>query len=154
MTPAVLLDTLKEFTERETRDLLLPVKGEGDKSAAVHKMRLPDQSDVKKKAPYIILQVLNGSDEQQLGKTPQSKCNVRIIACCYCEDASLGAMYILNLLTRLRLALLKKRVIGEMFTLELPLEYIIYPDDTAPYFMGEMATTWQMPIIEREVDFT
>jgi len=27
----------------------------------------------------------------------------------------------------------------------------VYPDDTAPFYMGEMVTEWIMPPVEREV---
>lgn len=27
-----------------------------------------------------------------------------------------------------------------------------YPDDTAPYFVGEMISTWKLPPVEREVN--
>ena len=61
---------------------------------------------------------------------------------------------LLNLMERLRIALLRKGVIGDQFQLDRSagLECIIYPDDTAPYFAGEMSTVWRMPAVEREVD--
>lgn len=36
--------------------------------------------------------------------------------------------------------------------LEAGLETIVYPDDTAPYFVGEMISTWMLPPVEREVN--
>ena len=114
-------------------------------------MRLPDKKAETEKAPYILLQLVNGSDSQETGQPQEGECYVRVVACVYSEDASVGAMHLLNLITRLRTALLKQRVIGGQFLLKLPLEYLAYPDDTAPYFMGEMATTWSLPTIEREV---
>ena len=38
-----------------------------------------------------------------------------------------------------------------LFVLKSPLEMIVYPDSTAPYYLGEMMTKWTMPIIESEV---
>ena len=60
---------------------------------------------------------------------------------------------LLNLMERLRIAILKKVVIGEQFEIDLEagLECLVYPDDTAPYFLGEMVSTWKMPTIKREV---
>ena len=69
----------------------------------------------------------------------------------WAEDESEGAMCVLNLLTRIRVALLKDGVVGGQFVLKSPLEMIVYPDSTAPYYLGEMMTTWAMPIIESEV---
>ena len=60
-------------------------------------------------------------------------------------------MCVLNLLTRIRVALLRDGIIGERFMLKPPLEMIVYPDSTAPYYLGEMMTEWTMPIIESEV---
>lgn len=78
-------------------------------------------------------------------------CTVRIVAATYSEDESEGAMCVLNLLTRIRVALLKDGVVGGQFVLKSPLEMIVYPDSTAPYYLGEMMTKWTMPIIESEV---
>jgi len=158
MTPTELLDELKVFCETETANLLLRVKTKPSASAeieykrpAVYKQRIPVLEDQAKKVPYILLQVLNGADVQQNGQETSSSCNVRIIVCSYSLDSEEGAANTLNIITRLRTALLKKRVIGQYFSLVLPLEYILYPDDTAPYFMGELASSWTMPTIEREV---
>ena len=60
-------------------------------------------------------------------------------------------MDVLNLITRIRVALIKAGIIGEQFSLKRKIEYIVYPDSTPPYFMGEMMTLWEMPIIQREV---
>ncbi len=59
----------------------------------------------------------------------------------------------LNLMERLRLHLLKKVVIGDQFELDKAagVEALAYPDDTAPYYAGELVTTWKLPAVEREV---
>ena len=70
----------------------------------------------------------------------------------WAEDESEGATCVLNLLTRIRVALLKDGVIGERYMLKPPLEMIVYPDGTtAPYYLGEMMTEWEMPVVESEV---
>ena len=60
---------------------------------------------------------------------------------------------LVNLMERLRISLLRKVVIGGQFQLDLEagLETLIYPDDTAPYYAGEMISTWKLPSVEREV---
>ena len=60
---------------------------------------------------------------------------------------------LLNLMERLRIRLLRQVVIGRRYRLDLEagLETFIYPDDTAPYFGGEMTSTWHVPGVEREV---
>jgi hypothetical protein len=155
MTPVVLLDQLKLFTEAHTSDLLLPVRPEAGaaatpRAAKVWTMRLPEMAHSTKKAPYILLQLVNGADTQETGQEQDGKCYVRIIFCVYSEDENVGAALLLNLMTRLRIALLEYRVIGGQFELQLPLEWVCYPDDTSPYYMGEMATEWSIPPVERK----
>ena len=60
---------------------------------------------------------------------------------------------LLNLMERLRISLLRQIVIGDQFQLDLKagLETLVYPDDTAPYYAGEMISTWKIPAIQREV---
>ena len=62
---------------------------------------------------------------------------------------------LLNLMERLRIALLERVVIGQQCTLDLQagLETLVYPDDTAPYFAGEMVSTWKLPAVQRKVDY-
>ena len=114
-------------------------------------MRLPDKDAETKQIPYILLQFIKGSDDQKEGERPESECAVRFVFATYSEDGGKGAMDVLNLITRIRVALIKAGVIGEQFSLKRKIEYIVYPDSTPPYFMGEMMTLWEMPIIQREV---
>lgn len=160
MTPVILLDRLKEFVEKATKDLLLPTKGTaktpgGIRAPEVWKMALPDRNSKVQKIPYIILQLVNGIDRQDEGEGPSSQCNVRIIVGAYSENDSEGAMHVLNVMDRIRERLLKTREVGNQFILEMPLEYLSIPDsDTAPYFFGEMMTVWRLPAVKREVPET
>lgn len=157
MTPLVLLDTLKEFIELETKDIILPVKVDrgstelNERAATVFKMSLPNKEANIQRIPYILLQFLKSTDLQEAGQETESDGIVRIVGATYSENGEEGAMAILNLLTRIRIALLKSEVIGGQFLLQKPLELIVYPDNTPPYFLGEMITNWKMPTIEREV---
>mgnify|MGYP001090077564 CR=1 FL=1 len=157
MTPIALLDCLKEFAEGCTKDIILPIVPspkipEGERSPEVWKMRLPDRESETKKAPYILLQLINGIDQQEEGNPEDSTCNVRIVVGVYADDDSEGALNVLNVITRLRQELLRVREIGKCFSLRTPLEYLVYPDrSTAPFYFGEMMTTWEMPTIKREV---
>lgn len=160
MTHLELLDALKAFIEQETKDILLPVKvdrksGEQkERAAEVHKMRLPDKDAQIQRIPYILLQFLTSEDSQQEGQNPESACKVRIVVATYSENSTEGALCVLNLLTRIRIALLKDGVIADRFLLTPPLEMIVYPDSTPPYYLGEMICNWKMPPIESEVQKT
>lgn len=157
MTPLELLDALKAFIEENTKDILLPVRvdrksGEvKERPAEVYKMRLPTKDAETKRIPYVLLQYIKSTDTQTAGEPPESSCMVRIVAATYSEDGEEGAMCVLNLLTRIRIAFLRDGVIAERFMLKPPIEMIVYPDSTPPYYLGEMMTEWRMPIVESEV---
>jgi hypothetical protein len=154
MTPVDLLEQFKAFTESALKDLIMPVKTPPTKEAEyrapeVFKMNLPDVKADKDKAPYVVLQFINGDDSQNAGEEQESVCNVRVVVCAWSQDSSEGPMLVLNMLTRLRTALLEKRVIANRYALRLPLEYLVYPDNPVPFFFGEMMTVWEMPTITR-----
>ena len=157
MTPLELLDALKAFIEENTKDILLPVRvdrkrGEAkERPAEVYKMRLPTKDAETKRIPYVLLQYIKSTDTQTAGEMPESSCMVRIVAATYSEDGEEGALCVLNLLTRIRIAFLRDGVIAEHFMLKPPIEMIVYPDSTPPYYLGEMMTEWRMPIVESEV---
>lgn len=173
MTPIELLYELKKFIEETTKDIILSVRpvnnkvipepsGKGKKekaeeqpkrrAAEVHLMRLPNKDAETNRIPYILLQFLTGEDTQQTGKETDSECKIRIVVATYSEDGSAGSMDVLNVITRIRVALLKEGVIGKQFTLRKPLEYTVYPDETGAYYLGEMITVWGIPTIKREVN--
>ena len=156
MTPEILLDQLKLFIEAKTAGIMLPVKTAPnappiERAAEVWPMRLPTKEHETKSIPYIILQLVNGTDEKDEYGADVSGCFVRLVFGVYSEDASKGGLWLLNLMMTVRTALLKQQLIGGQFVLEPPVEWLIYPDNTAPYFFGEMATNWTLPTIEREV---
>lgn len=160
MDRVALLECLKLESEEATKDLLLPVamqKGDKkqpeDRAAKIYLMRVPDGRAATKKAPYILHQVITGKDQQPHGEQDESSTTVRSIFAVYHSDEQVGGLALLNLMERLRIHLLKKVVIGDQFELdkEEGVEVLVYPDDTAPYYAGEMVTTWKLPAVEREV---
>ena len=174
MTPVVLLERLKEFIGEHTADIILKVRPVNNKTlppprprretappdtaaevlqraAEVHLMRLPDKDAETNRIPYVLLQYITGKDTQEPGEREDSISNVRIVIATYSDNDSEGAMDVLNLITRIRNALLKAGIIGNQFLLRKPLEYLVYPDDTQPYFFGELMSVWEMPTVIREV---
>jgi len=158
MTPFVLLDELKTFIEKETKDLLSPVmlthgsKGPKERAAQVFVMRLKTEADKTNKVPYVLLQFIKSEDKQEPGKAMECRCWVRIIAATYAKEEDEGALALLNLLTRIRLALLREGIIGRQFVLESPLEAVMYSDTPIPYHLGEMMSVWRMKAMESEVN--
>ncbi len=163
MTRVILLERLKEFTEAAVCDLRLPVRPgeEADelpppRAPGVYLMRLPEFRDAMRKAPYILHQVVTGKDSQTSGHAlPDAVAVVRTVFCVYHEDCQEGALALLNLMEQLRIALLEQAVLGGQFVLDLKtgVEMLAYPDDgessIAPYYLGEMVTTWKIPPVKR-----
>ncbi len=159
MNRITLLEQLRDITKSATGDIILPVKeqkGDAEKitrAADIHLMRLPDSRAAQKKAPYIIHQLITGKDIQHQGENETASAVVRSIFCVYNDDEEEGSLMLVNLMERLRIHLLRQVVIGDQFQLDLEagLESMIYPEDTAPYYAGEMVSTWILPAIQREV---
>jgi len=159
MTRVFLLEQLRDFTKANTKDILMPVRCQKEdggqppdpRAADVYLMRLPDSKADKKKAPYILHQAVTSKDIQPSGQREGGRTVVRSVFCVYEDNEQEGALTLLNLMERLRVALLKQGVIGKQFQLDLEdgLETLIYPDETAPYYLGEMISTWIMPGIKR-----
>lgn len=157
MTPTILLEELKDYIKEITKDIMLPVRVSRtsdqpkERPAEVHLMNLPKKEDETQQVPYILIKYLTGKDEQPAGQQTDSGCMVRVIIATYAEDAEEGGMALLNVISRIRYHLLKDRLLAHQFQLDNPLESIIYPEDTRPYYLGELMTSWSLPSIEREV---
>ncbi|MCI8857362.1 MAG: hypothetical protein HFH26_12580 [Clostridiaceae bacterium] len=164
MTTVILLDRLKDFTETATKDLIMPVAWNEETEAApppraplVFRTNVPELGDELEKAPYILHQIVTRKDVQPAGQFPTAQAVIRTVFCVYNEDGQEGGLALLNLMERLRIALLKQRVIGKQFVLdtEAGVESLVYPDDgehfTAPYYLGEMFSVWKIKGIERKV---
>lgn len=159
MVKTELLTMLKAFIEESTADLLFRVSVQRgdvfseDRPPAVYLMRLPDTESYTKKAPYIIIQAVTGNDEQPSGDTVQSECGVRLVFCVYDEDGQQGSMRLLEVMERVRIALLRRPVIGKRYQLDLQqkLQMLVYTDDIYPYYGGEIYTVWRMPSPDREI---
>ena len=117
-------------------------------------MRLPNSREAKKFAPYIIIQLADSLHVQNESEQPEYSATIRFIFCVYEENESEGAMRLLNLMDLVQEALLRQVKIGNCYRLDVhkPLDMLIYPDDTAPYFVGEMVGTFNLPATKREVN--
>lgn len=155
-----LLEALKAFIESKVSDIMLPVSVQkGDEAATerapdVYIMRIPSSSSVKKYAPYILIQFVNGIDKQPHGKNSESTSLIRIIGCVYNDNEVEGAKMLLNLMETIRIAFMKTVVIDKRYKLDTDagLESLMYLDDTAPYYVGELVGTFMEAAIEREVN--
>ena len=155
------LNSLQAFTEDVVKNSAFPVSFQRDNAQepkarppAVYKMRIPDPKSSTKKAPYILHQIVTGKDQQKPGQQrTASSVTVRTIFCVYHDDEQEGGMLLLQLMERVRIAVLRQRVIANRYALDMEaaLECLCYPEDTAPYFAGEMVSVWRLPAVEMEV---
>lgn len=160
MTRVWLLESLKVRMEQDTKDLIMPTKPQkGDteeitRAAEVWSGRLPDMTSTTKKAPYVLNTVLTSRFMQNPGVPPESYVTVRTIFCVYNPDENEGALMLLNLMDRIRISFQRNPIVDGKYELNMAgdgITDLVYPDSTAPFYMGEMLTEWQMPPVEREV---
>lgn len=158
MSKVILLEQLREFTLAVTGELVFPVAQQKEdteppkpRAAEVFCPRLPDSKAAKKKAPYILHQIVTGADRQAPGQAVRSKTEVRTIFCVYDPNEQTGGMALLTLMEQLRIAFLERPIVGGQFRLDLEagIESLVYAEDTAPYHAGEMITNWIMPPVKR-----
>lgn len=163
MTRVKLIHELKLFCEDAVKDMKLPLavqKGDTEtqtRAPNVYLMRLPDSKAAQKLAPYIIVQLIDSKHQRSDSNLPNPAytTTVRFIFCVYSKDEQEGAIMLLNVMDRVQERLLEEIQIGDNFTLDEHegIESVVYPDDTAPYYAGEMIGTFHIKPIQREVDF-
>ena len=151
-----LMDDLQEFIQETLKDYRLNVKQEGwdgqpqMRDAKVWQMVMPEPDEETERVPYILLQLLNGSDKRNERGQMESRANVRIIIEIYNSDRLEGRLQVLRIVQKLRYEIQRAGVIGKMFKIG-NLEYLFYPDDTQGYHAGEMSTDWIIPPVERDL---
>lgn len=151
-----LLDNLQDFIKETMKGYSLFVKQEGwndqplTREAEVSQMIMPDADEEHERIPYILLQMLNGSDKRDNSGRMVSKVNVRIVIAIYNKDKLEGRLQLLRIVQKIRFELWNAGVIGKTFTLD-NLEFLLYPDDTEWYHMGEMSTDWIIPPVQRDL---
>ncbi len=158
MTPIMLMQALQEFIKKETADLKMQARvkrnsGErAERPPGVYIGELPEPEGTEKLAPYVLVKFLTGKHERNPGED-ENKCMARIICVAYSEDPQERYIQVLNLLSRIEFRLLEETVIDHRFSLQSPVEMIVYEDDTEPYKIGEMVTTWELPVIGRKIEY-
>ncbi|MFI3255431.1 MAG: hypothetical protein R3Y63_14020 [Eubacteriales bacterium] len=159
MTTSDLVDSLANFIKNATKDLMLPVRVVSDgaesktRTPIIYKMRVPTKEAEIQQIPYIVVQHLKGKDERDENGIASCTAVIRILIATYSENQEEGAISVENIINRIRIPLLKQGIIAKKYLVNMPLEYVIYPDPIPPYYLGEMITNWQVPPVEREVRY-
>lgn len=171
MTRITLLEQMKEFSEALTSDLLLPVQMQEEdeeqppnRAPTVYIPCLPELRAYAQKAPFMTHEIVTGKDkvvdDPHMGKRKISVTVVRSCFCVYHKNEQEGRLALLTLMERMRIGLQEAVVIGKQFKLDLEagIETLVYPGNpnqtaVSPFYLGEMITTWHLPIIERKVPY-
>lgn len=171
MTRITLLEQMKEFSEALTSDLLLPVQMQEEdeeqppnRAPTVYTPCLPELRAYARKAPFMTHEIVTGNDkvvnDPHMGKRKTSVTVVRSCFCVYHQNEQEGKLALLTLMERMRIGLEETVVIGKQFKLDLEagVETLMYPGNpnqtaVSPFYLGEMITTWHLPIIERKVPY-
>ncbi len=170
-TKVGLLFALKGFTIRTVKGLPMPVKRQKQderepkpRPAEVYLTRLPDMTSFEKKAPFILHQAVTSDDGleninkgtgQQTRLEMKSIAVIRSVFCVYHPDEQEGGLALLNLMEEMRIALLMYPLLNNVFELDLKehISQMVYPETgergTAPFYLGEMVTTWKLPPVTR-----
>lgn len=152
MTPLELMEALQAYCSEITKNLrmLARVPENGTQAArrapAVFIGNLPDKESERKAAPYILLKLLTGKDDDE-----ESICRVRIICVTFSEDKQENYIQCLDLVTHIRTKLLEDVVINDCFCCQKPVEFIVYDSDLETYQVGEIMTVWEMQQVERNI---
>lgn len=177
MTRITLLEELKKFTEIACKDLLQPYQRENRKKvknsetgemekvcegAEIQpvKVFLHCFSDTKtlRTAPCILHKIVTGKDFINEINKHRQFCSIAVVRtgfCAYGENGE-GGELLLNMMERLRVALLKEQRLAHgqfMLDIENGLETLVYTetDKAKPYALGEMVSVWYIPPITREL---
>lgn len=158
MTANRMLDLLKKFCEEVTGHMKLSVALQKDdediiqRAPEVHCMRLPQSNSVRKYVPYVIIQYISGKDVQPQGMSSTTTAVIRFIVCVYHENEECGAKELNNVMDCIKIALLQDGIVGNALLLrkDAGVETFVYPDDTAPYYGGEIVATFEIAAIERD----
>ncbi|MBQ6164783.1 MAG: hypothetical protein IJK23_09950 [Clostridia bacterium] len=156
-----LVETVADYLRSAISEISLPVAPQdGDetlrlKRPDVYKMRLPDSHSAKKVVPYIIVKFVTAIDKKAPTKRTESRAVLRLIFAVFGVDEEEGSMSLLELIDTVRNALLVDTWIDGRFKLdkEAGSEALVYEDDTAPYFAGEMMATFEFASPERSVNY-
>lgn len=161
MNRVMLLEALKVRQTEDLKDLLMPAvptkknPEPGIRPVQIFQGKTPDKNSETEKAPYIVNAILNSTFYRNPGEEPTSLVTVRSTLCVYNKDNEEGAMMLLNLLERLRISYTMNPILDKtfqcLFDKENPIQDLVYPDETMPFFMADQVTVWSLPPVEREV---
>lgn len=103
-----------------------------------------NQSDVQ--LPHIVVRVADVDDDEDV-----TTVSLYIIHATYDSDPAKGYLEIVNLMTRSRQEMLKKRILKNGTRLLLPLKSEIQAEQPRPIWVGLIVAKYQLPFVKEEL---
>ncbi|MEC1744122.1 hypothetical protein [Schinkia azotoformans] len=145
----ILVDKFKTFVEQVVQNYALETNQETEKVPQVLTGFLPSKrSAYGPDFPFVIVRALKGSDASE-----QSTVTIRLYIGTYSEDEKNGWRDVTNIIERIRTEILKQRVIGKKFKVELPIEFEIPEEQPIPEWFGFMTLQVIVPQVQDEGGF-
>lgn len=146
----LLVDEFKTFVEQVVKNYALETNQETEKVPQVLTGFLPSKhSEYGPDFPFVIVRVLKGTDASE-----QSTVTIRLYIGTYSEDEKNGWRDVANIIERIRIELLRQRIIGKRFRVELPIEFEIPEEQPIPEWFGTMAMQVIVPRAVEEGGFS
>lgn len=158
-TPLILVDELCRLITEATRELVLEAKEGAPRPPSVTpgfmdtdepRPGKPPDDDIEKAVPFVLVRFLSGEDTEEAGA---GTATIRLIATTYSKSGQ-GWRDPLEVLERIRQAILTHRPLASRFDLQLPVKWDMPDEQPWPYWIAWMTTTWAIgrPILtEMEV---
>lgn len=149
MTPIVLVDRLVEFikpvvAEFELDSNIVGIKKSPQVISGYLQEKKPNQKQDPPDFPYVIVRYLTDTDEQE-----EDKASIKIIAGTYSEDTQDGWRDPMNVITKIKEALMKQRFFGA-FKIEYPVKTDLPEEQPYPEWVAILNLTVTMPHMVEE----
>jgi hypothetical protein len=150
MTPIVLVDELVKFIESVVDEFELQSNVSGVKKSPQVvpgwlKEKKPNQQQDPPDFPYVIVRYIEDNDTGN-----GNLATVRIIAGTYSEDVQDGWRDCMNVLTRIKVALLKQPIVGKVFRVEHLIKTELPEEQPFPEWVAFMTLNVTMPSVQEE----
>jgi len=151
MTPIILVDELIKFIgpvvanfELQTNVKTAPPKAPQVIGGYLREKK-PGEKQDPPDFPYVIVRYLedNDTDDTDIAQ-------IRIMAGTYSEDTQDGWRDCMNVVTRIKEALLEQRYIGRAFRIEKPIRTELPEEQPFPEWVALMTVTVTMPQVQEE----
>lgn len=148
MTPIELVDTIANYLKEVVKEYDLETKKDGIiKAPEIHTGYLPDKKNSneidKLDFPYVIIRFLSEDDSNV------DTVNIRLIIGTYSEDEVNGWRDPVNIATRIKIALRKKRVFGP-FSLIDKIKIELFEEQPFPQWFTTMDLQFNIPQVQMD----